>query len=179
MRYAKALLDFAAGQQADSRLYDEMKSLSRCFREQPELRRVLDNPVLPKSDKMRLLAVAAAGESEPSDAYRRFMQLVLQNRRENYLQLIALIYMDLFRKRHHIGVGKLTTAIPVNEEVQDRIRKVSGQVLHATMELEVAVDPAIEGGFVFEVNHYRLDASVATRLKQVRQQYIDKNRRIV
>ena len=41
------------------------------------------------------------------------------------------------------------------------------------------MNPAIEGGFVFDINDYRLDASVATQLKRVQQQFIDKNRRIV
>ena len=47
------------------------------------------------------------------------------------------------------------------------------------MELETVIDPSIEGGFIFDVNDYRLDASVATQLKRVKQQFIDKNRRIV
>jgi F-type H+-transporting ATPase subunit delta len=52
--------------------------------------------------------------------------------------------------------------------------------LHTTdMELNVLVNPEIEGGFIFDVNDYRLDASVATQLKRMKQQFIDKNRRIV
>ena len=41
------------------------------------------------------------------------------------------------------------------------------------------VDPSIEGGFIFDINDFRLDASIATQLKRVKQQFIDKNRRIV
>ena len=47
------------------------------------------------------------------------------------------------------------------------------------MELQTDVDPSIEGGFVFDINDFRLDASIATQLKRVKQQFIDKNRRIV
>ena len=53
------------------------------------------------------------------------------------------------------------------------------QIPSAQMELETVVDPSIEGGFVFDINDYRLDASIATQLKRVKQQFIDKNRRIV
>ena len=74
---------------------------------------------------------------------------------------------------------KLITAVPVNKETEDRIRSAAAHILHAQMELETVIDPSIEGGFIFDINDYRLDASVATQLKRVKQQFIDKNRRIV
>ena len=89
------------------------------------------------------------------------------------------MYLDLYRKLKHIGVGKLITAVPVDQQTEERIRQAAAHILHATMQLETEVDPSIEGGFVFDINDYRLDASVATQLKRVKQQFIDKNRRIV
>jgi len=104
---------------------------------------------------------------------------VLKNNREQFLQFICLSFLDLYRKLKHIGVGKLITAVPVDKETEERIRNSAGAILHAQMELETVVDPSIEGGFVFDINDYRLDASIATQLKRVKQQFIDKNRRIV
>ena len=43
----------------------------------------------------------------------------------------------------------------------------------------VAVDPQLIGGFVFELDGYRLDASVRTRLEKIRQCLVDDNSRIV
>ena len=34
------------------------------------------------------------------------------------------------------------------------------------MELQTDVDPSIEGGFIFDINDFRLDASIATQLKR-------------
>ena len=79
----------------------------------------------------------------------------------------------------HIGVGKLITAVPVSQEVRERIHDSASSLLHASMELQTEVDPSIEGGFIFDINDFRLDASIATQLKKVKQQFIDKNRRIV
>ena len=70
-------------------------------------------------------------------------------------------------------------AVPVNKETEHRIRSTAAHILHSKMELETVVDPTIEGGFIFDINDYRLDASIATQLKRVKQQFIDKNRRIV
>jgi F-type H+-transporting ATPase subunit delta len=41
------------------------------------------------------------------------------------------------------------------------------------------VDPKILGGFIFEIDDYRLDASVATQFEKIKKQFIEKNKRIV
>ena len=119
------------------------------------------------------------GDAPASREFARFMTLVLKNRRENFLQYICLSFLDLYRKDKHIGVGKLITAVPVSQEVRERIHDSASSLLHASMELQTEVDPSIEGGFIFDINDFRLDASIATQLKKVKQQFIDKNRRIV
>ena len=156
MRYAKAIIEYAQEKGLEDRLYQEFLTLSHSFCEQP-----------------------ADGDGKSTREFVRFITLVLRNRREGYLQFISLMYLDLYRKLKHIGVGKLITAVPVNKETENRIRSAAEHILHAQMELETVIDPSIEGGFIFDVNDYRLDASVATQLKRVKQQFIDKNRRIV
>ena len=179
MRYAKALMGYAREKGAEDILYKELTTLSNSFRAFPALREALDNPVVPVNEKYTLLCIAASGDVTPSDAYTRFINLVQEHRREGYLQFISLMYLDLYRKLKHIGIGKLITAVPVNKATEERIRSTAAHILHAKMELTTVVDPSIEGGFIFDINDYRVDASIATQLKRVKQQFIDKNRRIV
>lgn len=179
MRYAKALMEYAQEKSVEDRLYKEFSTLSDSFRSHPALRDALDNPVIPVEEKVKLLSIAANGAKEPSDAFLRFINLVLEHRRESYMQFIGLMYLELYRKLRHIGVGKLITAVPVNKATEERIRSAAASVLHSKMELKTVVDPSIEGGFIFDINDFRLDASIATQLKRVKQQFIDKNRRIV
>jgi F-type H+-transporting ATPase subunit delta len=87
--------------------------------------------------------------------------------------------MDLYRAKEKIGVGRLITAVPVDSETEERIRNATGKAMQVRMELSTEVDPSIDGGFIFDYNGYRLDACVATQLKRLKQQLIEKNRRIV
>ena len=153
MRYAKALIEYAKDTGAEDRVYHELRMLERSFRKHPDLREALDNPILKIKEKFALICTAAVGNGEVS--------------------------RDLYRKLKHIGVGKLITAVPVSRDVWERIRNSASTLLHAQMELQTEVDPSIEGGFIFDINDFRLDASIATQLKRVKQQFIDKNRRIV
>ena len=179
MRYAKALMEYAKSMGVEDTLYKEFCMLARSFRKHPDLCMALENPILTIREKFALICTAAVGDAPAGREFARFMTLVLKNRRENFLQYICLSFLDLYRKDKHIGVGKLITAVPVSQEVRERIHDSASSLLHASMELQTEVDPSIEGGFIFDINDFRLDASIATQLKRVKQQFIDKNRRIV
>lgn len=177
MRYAKALLRYASDCREEEKVYREMLLLSQSLSRLHELRVALDNPVLDSGRKLSLLVTAAG--MDVCDVFLKFMKLILQRKRENYVRSMALMYIDLFRKQKNITVGRLITACPVDEMVIARIRQKVYEQTHGEVELEMKVDPAIQGGFIFEVDTYRLDASIATQLKRVERQFMEKNKRIV
>ena len=179
MHYAKALIAYAQEEGTEDVLYQEIKTLSRSFSNFPQLRLSLENPIVTAKDKLALITAAAVGEAEPSETFVRFIQLVLKRRREVYLQFMCMTYLSLYYQLKHIAVGTLITAVPVDEDTKTRIKRTAAAAVHAEMKLQTLVDPSIGGGFVFDINDFRLDASIATQLKRVKQQFIDKNKRIV
>jgi len=179
MRYAKALIAYAQEEGTEDALYQEVKTLSRSLGRFPQLRESLDNPILKAKDKLELITIAAVGDGEPSAVFVRFINLVIKQHREIYLQFMCLTYIHFYYQLKHIAVGTLITAVPVDDETKGRIKEIAALAVHAEMKLQTLVDPAIGGGFVFDINDYRLDASIATQLKRVKQQFIDKNKRIV
>ena len=170
MRYAKALLAYADEKGTEDTVYEEAGILADSFSRIPELRQALDNPVLPAETKLKLICEAAGG-GKVSEELKRFVELVLEERREKFLQFMIMSYIDLYRK--------ITTVCPVAEEVVNRIRALVVEKTHGTVEFKTKIDPKLEGGFIFEIGTYRLDASVANQIKRVKQQFIAKNRRIV
>ncbi|MDR0962842.1 MAG: F0F1 ATP synthase subunit delta [Mediterranea sp.] len=178
-RYAKALLKYGNDTGTEERIYNEVRILEQSFRRHPNLRDALANPVLTIRDKFTLIGIATAGEGDVSHEFNRFITLVLKNRREQYLHYICLSFLNLYRRSHHIATVKMITAVPAQRAVWERVRKRARKLLHANIELHTEVDPSIEGGFIIDMDDYRLDASIATQLKRVKQQFIDKNRRLV
>ncbi len=179
-RYAKALMEYAQTTGSTEAFYAEMRMLDESFRRHPELRDALDNPVLTVEKKRRIICIACVGDKPVRAELERFVSLVMKNGREAFLHFIALAFIDRYRKTNHIGVAKLTTAVPVSPRMEGYIRERSTALLHARdMELQTEVNPDIEGGFIFDVNDYRLDASIATQLRRVKQQFVELNRRIV
>ena len=182
-RYAKALLAYAIDHGIERSIFRFMWSLRVHFKELPKLQEALESPVISRKMKYDLLITASQqeGGEDPRDCkeYIRFLNLILNQQREPFLHFICLRYIDLYRRHKKIGIGFLTTAVPVDKETEKRITQVSSNLLSLDMHLLTNVDPKIEGGFIFDFEGYRLDASVATRLNRIKQQFIDKNRRIV
>ena len=172
VRYAKALFEFATEKGCDGRVYGQMGKLAAAFVREPELRRALDNPVLPESEKLKLVYAACGGD--PGEVLERFAQLVL-----HFLQWIALMYQEQYRKAHRISTGRLETAVPVTPDTERRLKELIEAQTRGKLELEASVKPDLIGGFVFEMNCERLDASVATQLRSIKRQFAEKNRRIV
>lgn len=177
MRYARALLDFAKSKKVEDKVFSEMKTLSESFKGVRNFRLAMDNPVLETKDKRNLI-VTAAGTSL-SEELVQFIELVLNNRRESHLQRIALVYMDLYRKYKNINVGKLITAVPATEQIIDKMKNLLQSKSYGTLEFDTETDPSIKGGFVLHIDTYRLDASVTSQIRQIKQQLIEQNRKVV
>ena len=177
MRYARALFEYALEKKVEDTLFSEMKNVSEAFSKNPKLRSVLDNPVLGNSDKLQLIKSAAG--IKVSDEYIRFAELLLRQRREKHLQTVSLVYLDLYRKHKNINIAKLVTATPVNDEVISKMKNFMKQSQLGVLEFESVVDSDIDGGFVLYIDTYRLDASVATQLRQIKQRLMSQNNKIV
>lgn len=177
MRYAKALMGYAQDNKVEDEIYREMSTLANSFTALPELRSALDNPMLGKKEKLTLICNAAG--VNVCKEFIRFVELVMREHREKHLQSMSLMYMDLYRKLKNISIGKLVTAWPVNKATEERMKQMIVNQTHGTVDFNVKVEPEIEGGFILEIGTYRLDASVATQFRRVKQQFIEKNRRIV
>lgn len=79
-RYVKALFSLAKDKRQEDRVYDDMKMLTISFEQEPGLKAVLDNPIFPLEEKVKLLTTAAG--LEVCELFTRFIRLVLQHKRE-------------------------------------------------------------------------------------------------
>ena len=177
VRYATALLDFANVRKEQDRVYTEAKSVINSYFQFAELRTVLDNPVLANVEKRKIILLAAGGKV--SNSFERFLDLILENNREKHLHEIILKFTDLYRKQQNIHYGKLTTASAVNAITEKRLIALIENKTGGTLEIEKVVDPEILGGFLFEVDFVRWDASISGQLRRIRKEYIEKNKKTV
>jgi F-type H+-transporting ATPase subunit delta len=176
-RYAKAIYAYAVQRGEEDAFYQRMQTLMRNLRAIPLLRETLCNPVVSLTEKAQLLEEAAG--KRPEQSYLDFVRLVLTNRREKSLQQIALSYLTLYREQKNISVIHLVSAGEIHPDMLSRIQEDVVKRTHGKVEFSNHIDPSLEGGFIFQWDDLRLDASLSNQLLQVRKQFLQQNKTIL
>ena len=137
-----------------------------CQNFSPKLRDTLSSPVVSVKYKKEILREAAG--PEPEQSYLDFVRLILKNNREGMLYDIVLSYQTYYRRRKNISIVHLTSARPMSEEMLARIRRQVEKRTQGDVEFSAHTDPTVGGGFIFQLNDMRLDASVRGQLARLR-----------
>ncbi len=165
VRYARALLKSATEQKLEDAVYQDMQTLAKSYVKVPQLRFTIDNPMLAK-DKKKMLLLTACGEKYTT-LTERFVELVLDEDRENILQFMANSYITLYRQQKNVIRGRLITATTVSPDTEQKMRQMVESRTKGTVEFESEVNPDIIGGFILEYDTYRMDASVKSKLNSI------------
>ena len=181
-RYARALLNFALEEGAEAQVYAQVQRLIRVYLATDEMRHVLDDPLLPGEDKLRIRTEAVeTPEEQAGHVWKKFCALVLQHKREGLMLFIAHSYITLYREKKHISMVHLITPTELSGQVAQRLKRMVEEHSSEASEviLEETVDPDIMGGFIFQLDDLRLDLSVRHEFELIKNHFIDKNKRIV
>lgn len=174
MRYAKALFAYAKEQGVEDAIYNNMLQLMATLQQVKELVAMLGAPTVSKEERVKLLCSAV----ESSPVYEHFIRLVVNAEREQLLIFISHCYVSLYRKAKDIVAVRFTTAQPADDDLCD---KVTASILPdgATVEMQNVVDEAIVGGFIYETETHRLDASIRRQLRDIENEFVKQNRKLV
>ncbi len=175
LRYAKALFEYAKELGAETAIYNNMLQLRIALRELKELSVQLKNPKLTMSERSAIICKTV----DSSPLFERFANLVVKAGREDMLLYIAYAYIAIYREKMKVLSLKVTTAVPMADDLQKKIENIIEEQNDVTIEMRNIVDDDIIGGFVCEVNSTRLDASVRNQLSEIRKQLIKNNRKLV
>ncbi|MDR0294639.1 MAG: F0F1 ATP synthase subunit delta [Prevotellaceae bacterium] len=169
MRYAKALFAYTEHLEASEEVFQEMEALARSFALESRLRPTLLNPILGVRDKNKLIKSAIS--ERVSRPMWRFIRLVVRNHREDMLQSMAINYLDLYRKARNINLAMVETVVSLAPETEEHIKSLVCSRTRGTVELTKRINPDLIGGFIFQMNFLRMDASVASQLTEIKKHF--------
>jgi F-type H+-transporting ATPase subunit delta len=176
IRYAKALYDHAYNLSEETVLYHRMQILEAVWHRLPDLRNSLKAP-LPFETKINLLKNATGKNAEQS--YQDFINLIVTNHRTDSLIMIVLSYQMLYRKKKRISVVHLISAKRLPPTALERLRRLTEEKTRGKVEFSNRIDPSIEGGFIFQLNDLRIDASVKGQLDRISAQLAQLKKSII
>lgn len=163
-RYAKAVFELA---QAEGHFEQWGRRLSR-IRElfsDPGVAAVLSNPTI-STDRREALVVASPHLFD--DEATNLARLLIEAGRIEDAAAIEEEYQGLVDETEGRVRATVTTAIELSAHDRDRVAEELSKRLQKEVKLKVVVDPRVIGGLKLQYGDRVVDATVASRLEQLR-----------
>lgn len=116
--------------------------------------------------------VERAFKDKVSEILYAFLQVVNSHDRLDLLRPIALALRELYEERSRNIRVHVTSAVPLNEDELARIGEVVKNALKLDPIMAPVVDPTILGGVKIRVGDRQYDATVKTRIENIRNQIL-------
>lgn len=169
-RYAKSLIDLAIERNELDNVYNDILFLQSICKGSKDFVAILKSPVISADRKQKILQAITGGRITTLTS--SFNALLVNKGREAFLAEIVDAFVQQYKDYKGIHIVKLTTAVPVSEEVKnDIVGKVKAATSIKNIELKTQVKEDILGGFILEVGDQLVDASVAYDLNKIKMQF--------
>ena len=169
VRYAKATLSLAKEQNVANVVNDDMKVIRQTIAGNKELQTFLQSPVI-KSDvkKASLKEIFSSIHAVTTG----LINMLVDNKRIMLLEATAEKYIIQYDALMGKQVAKVTTAVPLTAELEAKILEKVKTLTGNDATIENTIDESILGGFILRVGDLQYNASVASKLQNLKRELI-------
>ncbi len=169
--YAQAIFELAEQEQSFAKWQERLSRLRKLL-EGSELGAALRSPEFSASQRRELAQAVLARDPEIDKEAANLLWLLLDSRRTSMLAAIQAGYQQLLDRRDGRVAARISTAVEVSPEELAKFSKELSQRLGVDVNFEAQVDPSLLGGAVVRVGDRVFDASLKTKLQQLRREML-------
>ncbi|MDR0703433.1 MAG: ATP synthase F1 subunit delta, partial [Planctomycetaceae bacterium] len=152
---------------------DEFLSLIDVLKAQPKFAAFLGSAMISTEEKISLLKKVFADTATP--LFWNFLKIVAKRNRLDILIPIFVQTNKLLDKYHKRIPVIITTATEIDTQLLSSLSEKLRGIIGGEPVIRCVVDPETLGGIVVRVGDTIYDASILTRLKNVRQQMVERS----
>jgi F-type H+-transporting ATPase subunit delta len=165
--YARSLFEVARDQDKIDDVREQLGQLADALDEDRSLTTFFFSPYFSTDEKKEGLHKAIDG-AEP--IFLNFLELLLEKHRMPVIHRIRRDYDELWREENKLLTVQVTSAIELDEEIVKDLADRIAEQTDRKIDVTTTVEPDILGGIVVRVGNSILDASIRSRLEQLRRQ---------
>jgi ATP synthase F1 delta subunit len=165
--YARSLFEVAEEQDKLDVVREQLGQVADAVADSRELQTFFFSPYFSTQEKQDGLDKAI---TDADETVRNFLSLLLENHRMPVIFRVRREFDRLWEDAHDLLPVQITSAVELDPSVAERIGDEIGRQTGRTVELTSTVDPDVIGGIVLRVGNSILDASIRTRLENLRKQ---------
>ena len=153
----------AAG--VDALILADLGAFAAVFRENPDYRRLLTEPSIPKAEREALLDEAWKDALHPYTL--NFVKLLCANGTVSQLPDCETVYRARYNEDNNILAVTAVSAAPMREELQEKLRQKLEAKTGKHVELTVKVEPDLIGGVKLTMGGVQYDGTVRHHLDEL------------
>lgn len=162
-RYARAAYKLSYGRGATEEVLAELETFTALFRDNEELRRVLVHPGIPVAEKTGMVEKLVGDETALD-----FLKFLIERDRLTLLPAVLAEFTDEYRREVGIAAAQVVSAVPIPEDVKERLAAAIERMTGKRVELEAVVDESVIGGMSLRIGDHVIDATLTARLGEIR-----------
>ncbi|MFY0673219.1 MAG: ATP synthase F1 subunit delta [Bacteroidia bacterium] len=170
-RYAKALLDLSIERNMLEEVERDVELIVDTCDASRELVVMLKNPIVLPQKKLAVLSDLF--KSKISEVTFKFIEVVIRKNRANLVFEVMKMFNEKYKEYKHISDAILFTAVEAGASTKAQVNKLLSDATGETINLSTVVDENILGGFMIRYKDRLLDASVASKLRELRKELLD------
>ncbi len=165
--YARSLFEVASEQGKLDTIKEQLDQFADALAGNREVAVFFFSPYFTAQEKKSGLHRAVEG-AEP--IFMNFLEALIERHRTPAIYRIRTEFNGLYAKTNKLLPVLLTSAVELDAELVESLGARIGEQTGNQIELSSRVDPEILGGIVLRVGNFILDASIKTRLEQLRRE---------
>ena len=170
-RYAKSLIDLAQERNVLEVVFKDMKLFKDTTDKNRGLMLALKSPVVRHEKKLNILKALFEDRVDPV-SYSIFTIITKKNR-ESILDAIADEFIKQYNDSQGILKATVITTTPLTEELRIQFNNIVAAATGKKIELEEKINPDLIGGYILRVNDRQIDASLRSRLNELKLQLVN------
>ncbi|MBA2515641.1 MAG: ATP synthase F1 subunit delta [Solirubrobacterales bacterium] len=165
--YARSLFEVAKESDKLDEVREQLGSLADAIADQHELQVFFFSPYFSPDEKKDGLRKAV---SDADPIVLNFIDLLIEKHRMPAIMRIRQNYNGMWEQENDVLPVTVTSAVELDEETVRHIGDRIGEQTGRKVELSSKVEPDLLGGIVVRVGNSIIDASIRSRLEQLRKQ---------
>jgi F-type H+-transporting ATPase subunit delta len=165
--YAQAFFGIAKAERKVEAVEDDLFRFSRAFEANDELRMALSDRAMPAERRVAVIEELMAGTAIPTSV--GLVAMVVAGDRAADLPPIVDRFLELSAAERQRDVAEVRSAVPLDDQLRERLARALGEAVGKEVEVKVVVDPAVLGGVVARIGDTVIDGTIRRRLEELKE----------
>ncbi len=166
-RYAKATFDLAEAENLSEAILKDLAALKKIINDNEDLSRLISSPTFTYTDQISVMNEIFK-KQDVSVLVKNLVNVLIRNRRINLLVSIINAYDHIMKSNSGEIIAEVITAVELKDdqkqEIISNLKKMTGKEI----QIQSKIEPEIIAGIKVKIGSQMIDASVSTKLNNLK-----------